>query len=118
VVECQLPKLDVAGSTPVARSTISALPQREFVAVAVLENMMPRLAGATLASRSLSPPRGGAAHLEMAGSRASRNFDSPNSRSLNSIKGASYTSSLQSDGTYFADWAERMLEKARTRAPD
>ncbi len=85
---------------------------------AVLENIMPRLAGATLAIRSLSPPRGGAAHLEMAGSRASRNIHSPNSRSLNSIKGASYTSSLRSDRNFFIDWAERMQEKARTRAPD
>ena len=84
---------------------------------AVLENMMPRLAGATLAIRCLSP-RGEAAHFEMTGSRASRNFTSPNSRSLNSIKGASYTSSLQSEHTSFTSWAETMKAKARERRPD
>ncbi len=84
---------------------------------AVLEKMMPRLAGATLAIRSLSP-RGEAAHFEMTGSRASRNFIiSPQSRSLNSIKGASYISSLQSSPSYFADWAERMRQKARDGPP-
>ncbi len=82
----------------------------------VLENMMPRLAGTTLEIRPLSP-RGGAAHL-MTGSRASRNFSSPNSRPLNSIKGASYASSLQLSQNFYSEWAERMRKKALNQAPD
>jgi hypothetical protein len=83
----------------------------------VLENMMPRPAGTMLEIRPLSPC-GAAAHL-MTGSRASRNFSSPHSRSLNSIKGSSYTSSLQSSGSAdFDAWAERMKMKARNRSPD
>lgn len=62
--------------------------------------------------------RGEAAHFEMAGSRASRNFTSLNDRSLNSIKEASYTSSLQSNGSAeFDAFAERMKIKARSRSP-